>query len=89
MKMSTTEPTTQTVLETLVTSLEGAALYNRSAMVGPAAILWPDEHREWEPLIPLLRVVNPYLLTLGPWDAAARTGPAIWLKCMIGRTLGA
>lgn len=78
---------TQTILEALVSSLESAAVYNRSAMVAPAAILWPDEHREWEALMPLLREVNPYLLTLGPWDPASRTGPAIWLKCKIGRTL--
>jgi len=88
MSAVTTTPT-QTVLEALVASLEGAAVYNRSAMVAPAAILWPDEHREWEALLPLLREVNPYLLTLGAWDPQARTGPGIWLKCMIGRTLEA
>lgn len=87
--MATPHSTTGTVLEALVASLEGAAVYNRSAMVAPAAILWPDEHREWEALLPLLREVNSYLLTLGTWNPAARTGPAIWLKCMIGRSLDA
>jgi len=87
--MSDQRQPTGTVLEALVASLEGASVYNRSAMVVPAAILWPDEHREWEALLPLLREVNPHLLTLGTWNATARTGPAIWLKCMIGRTLDA
>lgn len=89
MTPTISETSNRTVLEALLASIEAVAVCNRSAMVAPAAILWPDEHREWEPLIPLLREVNPYLLTLGPWDATARTGPAIWLKCMIGRTLSA
>jgi hypothetical protein len=86
---SAIESATHTVLEALVAPLNGAAVYNRGTMVVPAAILWPDEHRQWEALPPLLREVNPYLLTLGPWEPAARTGLAIWLRCMIGGTLDA
>jgi hypothetical protein len=76
-----------TVLEALVKSLEGIAAYNRNVMMAPAVILWPDKERQWEPLILELRQVLPQFLILGPYDTAARTGPAIWLKCMIARTL--
>ncbi len=65
----------------------------RSAMlapdgrVPPAAILWTDAEGQWEPLIPALRAVLPALYTLGRYDPASRTGPAIWLKCIVDRTL--
>ena len=36
--------------------------------------------------MPRLRAALP-LLTLGPYDPPAQTGPAIWLRCMIARTL--
>lgn len=49
-------------------------------------MLWPDEKRQWESLLPLLRERLP-LLTLGDYDPRQRTGPSCWLRCMIGRTL--
>ena len=53
----------------------------------PAAVLWTDARGEWKPLIPLLRGRLPQLLTLGTYDPATKTGPAIWLKCVIARTI--
>jgi hypothetical protein len=55
--------------------------------MAPAAILWTDKDRQWEPLLPRLRQLLPQLLTLGAYDPASRTGPAIWLKCMLARAL--
>ena len=49
----------------------------------PAAVLWPDEKREWERLVPRLRVLLPHFLVFGPYDPASRTGPAIWLRCVL------
>lgn len=80
-------PRPTTVLQALVDALNGAATYNRNVMVAPAAVLWPDEERVWEPLLPLLRKVVPHLLTLGTYDPETRTGPAIWLRCMLARVL--
>ncbi len=78
--------TESTVFEVLLASVAKAADYNRDDTVAPAAILWPDEKREFERLLPRLRLELPQLLTLGPCDAATRTGPAIWLRCvMAGR----
>jgi hypothetical protein len=34
-----------------------------------------------------LREALPHFLTLGPYDPATKTGPAIWLRCMVARTL--
>src|SRR5438552_9262975 len=72
-----------TVLDALLASLQKAADFNRDDVVPPAAILWPDEKREWERLVPRLRVMLPHFLVFGPYDMAARSGPAIWLRCVL------
>ena len=81
--MAQAQPTTtqplETVFEALVASLKGAAAYNRDDVVPPAAILWTDERRGWESLVPRLRVVLPQFLTLGAYDQANRVGPALRL----------
>src|SRR3954447_17437636 len=53
---------------------------------GPAAILWPDEARAWEPVVPLLRSRLP-IVTLGPWDPATASGPAFWIRCIVDGAL--
>ena len=55
----------------------------------PAAILWTDPGREWEGLLGVLRGRMPELLTLGSYDPEVRTGPAIWLRCVVDGTLEA
>ncbi len=72
-----------TVLDSLLRTLQKAADYNRDDVVSPAAILWPDEKREWERLLPRLRLDMPHLLTFGPCDPITGTGPAIWLRCVL------
>lgn len=76
-----------TVFDALLEAVRQATDYNRNDQVAPAAILWTDKDREWEPLTPRLRTDLPHFLTLGDYDPEARTGPAIWLRCMIARTL--
>ena len=51
----------QTVLDSLLTSLQKAADFNRDDTVPPAAVLWPDEKREWETLVPRLRAALPHI----------------------------
>ena len=77
---------TGTLYAALRTALEQAAQYNKADAAAPVAVLWTDAARQWEPLLPRLRAELP-ILTLGPYDVAARTGPAIWLRCMIARAL--
>lgn len=72
-----------TFFDSLLNALQKAADYNRDDTVPPAAVLWPDEKREWDKLAPRLRGVLPQFLTFGPYDATHRTGPAIWLRCVL------
>ncbi len=87
MTAPTTTARTETVLDAVLNSLRRASRYNRSDQEAPAVVLWTDKERQWEPLLPRLSASLPQLLTLGPYDPATLTGPAIWLKCMIARTL--
>ena len=76
-----------TVLDAIIQSLSRAGACDRDDQVAPAMILWPDKERQWEPVMPVLRERLPHLLTLGAYAANCKTGPAIWLRCAIGRTL--
>ena len=78
-----------TPLDALERAFDQAATYNERSRVAPAAVLWPDENEEWTRLLPHLRERFPQLLTLGEYDPEKKSGPAIWLKCMIARTLNA
>jgi hypothetical protein len=53
----------------------------------PVAIVWTDATGEWSSLAPLLRVLMPEFFTYGEYLPAERSGPAIWLKCIVDRTL--
>ena len=75
------------MLEAIAESLRQAVRYNPSDAVAPVAILWTDSDGQWEPLIDELRALVPALYRLGEYDADTLTGPAIWLRCVIERTL--
>ena len=83
---STTEPAA-TLLEALTQSLHRAASYNSGDAVSPAAIVWADADGEWLPIVEKLRSLMPELLTLGAYDPDKKMGPAIWMRCVIERTL--
>ncbi|WP_031501096.1 BREX-1 system phosphatase PglZ type B [Bryobacter aggregatus] len=53
----------------------------------PVAILWTDLTGEWTTLIGPLQAVLPELFVLGKYDPTQRRGPAIWLKCIVDRTV--
>jgi len=81
----TLSPTT--LIEALRDSLFQAARHNPNDAVPPAAILWANEDRQWEPLIPQLRRLVPALLSYGTYDPKTQTGPVIWLRGVIERAL--
>ncbi len=81
-----TEQANMTVLQALVAAIRAAAAFDKNDQVSPAAVLWPDEEMAWIDLLPKLRAALPELLTLGLYDAANKTGPAIWIKAMLGRS---
>ena len=84
--MRTQKVTSLTLLDALVTSLR-ACDTAPDGMVRPAAILWTDPKRQWLPLKAMLLECLPELIVLGDYDPAQRTGPAIWIRCVIDRTL--
>jgi hypothetical protein len=53
----------------------------------PVALLWTDADGQWLPVLPALRAAFPWVYTLGRYEPATRTGPAIWLKCIVDRAL--
>lgn len=75
-----------TFLDVLAANILRAGQFNKNDQCPPAAILWPDKERQWEPLLPALAERLP-LLTLGLHAPDRRTGPAVWLRCMVARTL--
>src|SRR5271157_1175824 len=72
-----------TLLEAVKASLACAGRYNPGDVVAPAAVLWTDADSQWRPVVEHLHGLMPELLTLGEYAAETRTGPAIWLRCVI------
>ena len=75
-----------TVLNRLVASLR-ARDTPLDGQARPVAVLWTDPKREWLSLVDaLLQRIDEYLV-LGDYDPERRTGPAVWLRCVVDRTL--
>lgn len=78
---------TETVFDAIVASLHRAGRFNPEDQVAPTVILWTDNDRLWEPLVPRLQERLPELFVLGDNLPDKRIGPAIWLRCAIARKL--
>ena len=76
-----------TVVERLKASLEAASAHNPNDAEKPVAVLWTDRDSQWRPILARLRVLMPQLLTLGEYEPEDRTGPSIWLRCVVDRVL--
>ncbi len=83
MNMPDKDNNMKTLLEAVQTSLAHAGRYNPGDVVAPAAVLWTDADCHWQPVVEQLRGLMPELLTFGDYDIGTRTGPAIWLRCVI------
>ena len=83
MDTDRTQRASGTVLDAMISSLGKAAVFNKDDVVPPVAVLWTDEKREFERLLTRLRLSLPQLLTFGTYDLTTRTGPAIWLRCVL------
>ena len=75
-----------TLAEALWNSLSAAAV-SPEGVATPVAILWTDPDAQWRPLVAELSKSFPELYTLGEFIPGKRVGPAIWLKCVVERTL--
>ena len=74
-----------TPLESLAEALLDCRKYASGAEAPPEAIVWCDPGGEFAPIMPVLRARLPHLLTFGTYDAATRTGPALWLRAAAAR----
>jgi len=72
--------------DALLASL-AAATRSPEGVADPVALLWTDADGQWRPLFPALQKACAHLYVLGDYAPAQRTGPAIWLKCVVDRTL--
>ncbi len=73
------------ILSALIKRLRFAADFNPDVQVAPRCILWTDYERQWESIIERLQDEIPELLVLGDYEPEKRTGPAIWLRCVIAQ----
>ena len=76
----------ESLVEGLIGSF-GRTLHTPEGTLSPVAILWTDQDAAWRPVVSRLRTELPHLFTLGDYDPQTRTGPTIWLKCIVDRTL--
>lgn len=77
----------ESIYDKVIHALNQAKNHNSHVMVKPEVILWPDPENQWLDVVGMLQAHFSELLIYGPYDPARRQGPAIWLKCMIARTL--
>jgi hypothetical protein len=75
-----------TLIDRLIKSIRSATVAPDGS-VPPAAVLWTDAEAQWLPVMHSLRAALPTLYALGRYEPSTRTGPAIWLKCIVDRTL--
>ena len=75
----------QQFIDVLSEQVRSAARFNSSVQVAPAAILWTDQESQWQSAMPLIKQAMPELIELGEYSPETRTGPAIWIKCVIAR----
>jgi hypothetical protein len=74
-------------LDHLIDSIRGAASYNRMYEAAPVCILWPDKEKQWLGLIDILQKEIPEIFILGDYKPEEKTGPAIWLRCVLGNSI--
>ena len=76
-----------TVINLWVETVRQASVYNPNTQIEPAVVLWTDKDCQWQPVINRIQTLIPELLVFGDLDVETKTGPAIWLKCVIAKTI--
>lgn len=75
------------ISDKVIHSLKSTAQHNSSLMERPEVILWPDPEEVWKEVVPILQNDLPQLLTYGQYSPEKKSGPAIWIKCMVAKLL--
>ena len=78
--------TVSTVLDRLVEHIRARDV-DFDDQARPVAILWTDPKGEWLPLVTAMLPQVEELLILGDFAPERRTGPAIWIRCVVDGTL--
>jgi hypothetical protein len=76
-----------TLMQAVEASLLAATRHHAGVEEKPAAVLWADADGQWQPLVKKLQERLPQLVVHGAYDEPKRTGPAVWLKCIVARTI--
>jgi hypothetical protein len=76
-----------TLLEAVEASLLAATRHHAGVETQPVAVLWTDADGQWQPVVKKLQERLAQLVVLGEYDVTRRTGPAVWLKCIVSRTI--
>ena len=76
-----------TLLQAVEASLLAASRHHPGVEEKPAEVLWTDADGQWQPVVKKLQERLPQLVVHGAYDAAKRTGPAVWLKCIVAGTI--
>lgn len=71
------------VINKLTLAIREAASFNPDVQAEPHCILWTDRDRQWESVIQRLQEELPELFIFGKYGPGKRSGPAIWLRCVI------
>src|SRR5690606_16013982 len=77
----------ESIFDKIVKALKESTHHNSSLMDKPEVILWPDPESQWQDVIPTIQHEIPELMTYGQFDSGKKSGPAIWIKCMVARQL--
>lgn len=85
-KRRSSPPRAKGLLDALEASFN-EALRTPEGTADPVALLWTDAEGQWKPLLARLRSALPHVFTLGAYQPTERTGPAVWLRCVVDRAL--
>lgn len=64
-----------------------ACVKTSDGAAAPVAILWTDPQKQWLPAVEMLKQAMPELIELGAYAPELRRGPAIWIRCVVDRTI--
>ena len=71
------------IIDQLCSLIRKSAVYNPDTQSAPVCILWPDKESQFESIILELQAQMPELFVLGDYKPETKTGPAIWLRCVL------
>ncbi|MGA6096989.1 BREX-1 system phosphatase PglZ type B [Stutzerimonas marianensis] len=71
------------LIDLLAQEVRASAAYNSNVQAAPNVILWTDKLRQWASALPMLQAALPELIVLGNYAPERKTGPAIWIKCVV------